>query len=219
MAQVIVFGLGDLAALVHLQLAAESDHDVVGFTVEEQYRSMSRFRGLPTFPFEQIDREVPPEAASMMIATGPSRANQNRARFYAAAKAKGYSMVSHVSPRAIVGPEVSIGDNCVVFPGTIVEPFASIGDDSILWSGGLVAHHSTIGNHCFLAPRVAVAGRVVVEDRCFLGINSTVRDHVRVREGCVIGAGALITKDTEPGVVYASRRSQRLADDAAKVKL
>ena len=219
MAKVVVFGMGNLAELARVYLAEESEHEVVGFTVEEAYRSAPTFAGLPTFPFEQLEQEVPPSAASMLVATGPSAANRNRARFYAAAKAKGYSLISHVSPKAIVWPGVPIGDNCFVFEGTILEPFTSVGSDTILWSGVLVAHHSRIGSHCFLAPRVAISGRVVVEDHCFLGINSTVRDHVRVGAGCVVGAGALVTKDTEPGSVYASPRSQRIADDSSKVKL
>lgn len=219
MAKVVIFGLGDFAEVARVYLAEESEHEVVGFTVDEAFRSAPTFAGLPTFPFERIQQEVPPHAASMLVATGPSSANQNRARFYAAAKAKGYTLISHVSPRAVVWPGVPIGDNTFVFEGTILEPFTSVGSDTILWSGVLVAHHSTIGNHCFLAPRVAISGRVVVEDHCFLGINSTIRDHVRIGAGCVVGAGALITKDTEAGSVYASPRSQRIADDSPKVKL
>jgi sugar O-acyltransferase (sialic acid O-acetyltransferase NeuD family) len=219
MAKVVIFGLGDYAEVARAYLTEESAHDVVGFTVEEAYLTTARFAGLPTFPFERIEHEVPPQAAAMLVATGPSAANQNRARFYAAAKTKGYTLISHVSPKAIVWPGVPIGENSVIFEGCILEPFTSVGDDTILWSGVLVAHHSQIGNHCFLAPRVAISGRVVVEDHCFLGINSTVRDHVRIGAGCVVGAGALITKDTEPGSVYASPRSQRIADDSTHVKL
>jgi len=219
MARVVIFGLGDYAEVADVHLAEESDHDIVAFTVEEAYRSAPSFRGRPTIPFERITQELPPSEAAMLVAVGPSNANRLRARLYDAARAKGYTLISHVSPKAIVWPGVPIGDNSFIFEGSVLEPFTSIGNDTILWSGVLVAHHSHVGNHCFLAPRVAISGRSVVEDHCFVGINSTVRDHVRLGAGCVVGAGALITKDTEPQSVYASPRSRRYRDDSSGVKL
>jgi len=219
MAKVIIFGLGDLAAVAHLSLTGDTAHEVVGFTVEEPYRSVRTFQGLPTFPFEGIEREMPPGEVSMLVATGPSRANGLRARLYGEAKTKGYELITYISPKAIVSPDVPIGDNCFIFFGAILDPFTSVGNNSTIWSGSVVAHHSSIGNHCFLAAGVAVSGRVVVEDYCFLGSNSTVRDYVRLGTRTVVGAGALITKHTEPSSVYASPRSYRYADDSSQVKL
>jgi sugar O-acyltransferase (sialic acid O-acetyltransferase NeuD family) len=219
MANVIVFGFGDFADIMHRRLEAEGGHEVVGFTADEAYLPGAVYRGLPTFPFERIEREVSPLEASLFIAVGPSNANALRARYYHAAKAKGYGLVTHVSPRAIVGDDVPIGDNCAVFEGTILEPWTSVGNDSILWSGVLVSHHSRIGDHCFVAPRAAISGRCIVEDYCFLGINSTIRDHVRIGAGCIVGAGALIKKDTEPRSVYSPRRTYLYLDDSTRTKL
>jgi len=219
MAKVVIFGLGDLAAVAHVSLTSQTTHEVVGFTVEEPYRSVSTFRGLPTFPFERIEREMPPGEVSMFIVTGPSRANALRARLYGEAKTKGYALITYVSPRAIVSGDVPIGENCFIFDGVILDPFTSVGNNSTIWSGSVVAHHSSIGNHCFVAAGVAISGRVVVEDYCFLGSNSTIRDYVRIGTRTIVGAGALITKHTEPSSVYASPRSHRYADDSSRVKL
>jgi virginiamycin A acetyltransferase len=47
----------------------------------------------------------------------------------------------------------------------------------------------------------AVAGDVVVGNSVELGINSVVLPGLRICDGACVGAGALVTKDVEPGVV------------------
>lgn len=219
MSNVVIFGTGDFGSVAHLYLTEESEHSVIGFTTEEAYLPGKEFEGLPTFPFERLEHEVPPAETSMLIATGPAKVNQQRARFFAAAKKKGYRLISFVSPRAQFWPDTPIGENSFVFEGTVVEPYSRIGDNTILWSGAAIAHHAEIGNHCFLAPRVAISGRVVVEDYCFLGINCTVRDHVRIGESSVIGAGALIKKDTRAHAVYSARRTEIYKTDSSDANL
>jgi len=217
--KVVVFGTGDFAEVAVERLRREGGHEVVALAVERSHRREPTAFGLPVLAFEDLESAHPPANASLFIAVGPSSVNRVRARLFGAAKARGYHLLTHVSPRATVGPDVRIGENCFVFEGCIVETGASIGDDTILWSGAYVAHHSSIGRHCFLAPYAAVSGRSVVEDGCFLGIHSTVRDHVRVGRECVIGAGAVVRKDVAPGGVYAAPEAVRLHDDSSQVRL
>ena len=63
----------------------------------------------------------------------------------------GYSLVSYVSSKAILWPNVEIGENCFVMEGSIIQPFARIGDDVTIGPGNRIGHHSVIGDHCFLA--------------------------------------------------------------------
>lgn len=219
MSNVVIFGTGDFGSVARLYLTEESEHSVIGFTTEEAYLPGTEFAGLPTFPFERLEHEVPPAETAMLIATGPAKVNRQRARFFHLAKSKGYALISFVSPRAQVWRDTPIGENSFIFEGTIVEPFSRIGDNTIVWSGGTIAHHAEIGDHCFLAPRVAISGRAVVEDYCFLGINCTVRDHVRIRESSVVGAGALIKKDTRGGSIYSARRTGIYKTDSSDANL
>lgn len=219
MADVVIFGTGEFADVAHVYLLAQSDHRIVAFTTEEKYISGPKYRDLPVVPFERIEQELPPNQVSMFVATGPSKNNTLRERIYHAARQKSYTLISHVSPRAMVAPDATIGDNCFLFDGVIVEACSRIGNNTILWSGALVAHHTTVGNHCFLAPYSAVSGCCTIEDNVFLGINSTVRDHLRIGARTIVGAGAIIKKDTEPGSVYSAPPTTLYLEDGSDVHL
>jgi sugar O-acyltransferase (sialic acid O-acetyltransferase NeuD family) len=219
MADVVMFGAGEFAEVALACLSRQSEHRVIGITTEERYLPGKSVFGLPATPFERVEKEIPPGQASMFVAVGPSKCNTLRARIYHAAKAKGYTLITHVSPRAMLAPEVPIGDNCFLFDGVIVESCCRVGCDTIFWSGAVVAHHTAVGDHCFLAPQAAVSGCCEIEDYAFLGINCTIRDHVRIGTRSIIGAGATIKKDTEPGSVYSQARTRLYRSDSSDVQL
>jgi hypothetical protein len=51
MAAVVLFGTSDFASLAHFYLKHDSQHEVVGFTVERDYLPESgKFEGLPVVP-------------------------------------------------------------------------------------------------------------------------------------------------------------------------
>lgn len=85
-----------------------------------------------------------------------------------------------------------------------------------------------IGRDCFVGPEVMIvtsiheidaAGQVAREpayrevrvgDRCWLGARATVMPGVTIGEGTVIGAGAVVTRDCEPGAVYVGVPARRV---------
>jgi len=200
----VVFGTGDFARIAEVYLRSDSEHDVVAFTVHEEHAEASEFRGLPLVPFEALEDRYPPGEFAVFVAIGFSRVNQARRQVYDACKARGYELVSYVSPKAMRSPETEIGDNCFVFEANVVQPFVRIGNDVILWSGNHVGHDATIGDHCFVASHAVISGNVTIGESCFVGVNATIRDGVTIAADCVIGAGAIIMKDTKPGEVYAA---------------
>ena len=50
--------------------------------------------------------------------------------------------------------------------------------------------------------RQATYGEVHIEDRCWIGTRAMIMPGVTIGAGTVIGAGALVTKDCDPGAVY-----------------
>ena len=60
MAKIIIFGIQDFAELAHYYLENDSEHEVVAFSVNEQYFPENRFfHGLPIVAFENIEKEYP----------------------------------------------------------------------------------------------------------------------------------------------------------------
>lgn len=206
--QVVLFGLGEFAAVADVYLTEDSPHDVVAYTVHEAFMDGSEFQGRPVVPFERLEERYPPDEYAMFVAIGFKDVNRARAKVYGECKARGYELVSYVCSKATHWSDLEIGDNTFVFENNVIQPFTKIGSDVVIWSGNHIGHHVVIGDHCFLTSHVVVSGGVVVGDHAFLGVNATIRDHVTIAPSTVVGAGALVMKDTEAEDVLIARRTE-----------
>lgn len=205
----VIFGSGQIAELAHYYFSSDSDYDVVAFTVDREFLTLSTLCGLPVVAFEDLASRYGPADCDLFIALSYARLNSVRKTKYVVAKQMGYRMASYVSSRASILNGGRIGDNCFILEDNTIQPFVSIGNNVTLWSGNHVGHHSTIGDHCFVTSHVVISGGVDVGEQCFIGVNATVRDHVKLGSRCVIGAGCLILGDTDPESVYIAPRTDR----------
>jgi sugar O-acyltransferase (sialic acid O-acetyltransferase NeuD family) len=201
MSDLVIFGTGDFARIACRYFEADSEHDVVAFTVHERFIDEPTLLGHEIVPFEQLEARYPPDAVDMFVAIGFSRVNQARAEMYEECKGLGYRLVSFVSSKAWQIGDLDIGDNVFVFENNVIQPFVRIGNDTVLWSGNHIGHDATIGSHVFIASHAVVSGNTSIGDYCFVGVNATFRDAIEVAPRCVIGAGALVMKNTEEGDV------------------
>jgi len=194
MAKVVVFGAGQIAQVARFYLDRDSDHDVVGFSVDQNRLQSNEFDGLPVVAWEELAERFPPDDFRLFIPIGYGKVNLARKERFLAAKARGYSLVSFIHSRAYYYG-TAVGENAFVLEANVIQPYSTIGDNVTLWSGNHIGHHSRIGDHCFIASHVVVSGNVTIGERCFLGVNSTVRDNVTLGAACVIGAGAIVSAD------------------------
>lgn len=212
MTKLVIVGCGSTAALAHYYLSLDSAHEVVAFAADRDHiHEATRFRDLPLVPLDEVDSRFPPEEHAMFVAVGYGRVNRFRAEKCEQGRALGYQLISYVSTRASVWPDLEMGDNCFVMPDVIVEPFVCLGSDVILWNGSHVSHDSVIGDHCFLSSQSVVGGHVRIGPYCFVGVNAAVRDKVTIAEACVVGAGAVVLRNTQPREVL-SGHGARLLD-------
>jgi sugar O-acyltransferase (sialic acid O-acetyltransferase NeuD family) len=203
MAQVIIFGVQDFAQLANFYLEHDSEHEVVAFSVNEQYLPPEKtFAGLPVVPFESVDESFPPARFKFFAPMSPSRMNRLRESVYLQIKAKGYELISYVSSRATVFSGAPIGDNCFILEDNTIQPFTAIGNNVVLWSGNHIGHHSVIKDHVSFTSHVVLSGHCVVEPYSFFGVNATVRDRVHIAEGSLIAMASAVTRNTEPWGVY-----------------
>ena len=201
--RVVIFGTGDCAVLMHTYLTHDSPYDVVAFTADSIYCKENHLLGLPIVQFEKIRGAFPPSNFNMLIAMGYSDINKNRALKYKQAKAMGYQLITYVSSKVTIWPNVQLGDNCIIVEDQTIQPNVTIGNNVILLGGqNHIGHHSIIGDHCYLSTHAVICGHVKVGPYCFLGANCTVRDNVVVAPECIIGSGATIIEDTVRNGVY-----------------
>jgi sugar O-acyltransferase (sialic acid O-acetyltransferase NeuD family) len=201
-AKLVVFGAGDIARLAHFYFSTDSEHEVVAFAVDSDYRQGESFLDLPLVPFDQVARLYPPGAYKMFVAMSYGKMNRGRAAKYVQAKELGYELATYISSRCSFLTTHPPGDNCFILEDNTVQPFVRIGNNVTLWSGNHIGHDSVIGDHCFISSHVVVSGHVR-SGGVFVGVNATLRNSITIAEFTLIGAGALVMKDGTPSVYWA----------------
>lgn len=208
MAKVVVFGIGQIAEIACYYLTNDSEHDVVGFTVDREFLNTDKFHDLPVVAYEELIKAYPPGEFKMFVPISYKKVNKFRAEKFADVKAKGYECVSYISSKATYY-DTPVGENCFIFENNVIQPFTEIGDNCILWSGNHIGHHTVIKDHCFLASHVVVSGSVTIGEYSFLGVNATIRDNVTLGKENVVGAGSLILSDTEDRAVFSPKETEK----------
>ena len=219
MAKVVIFGAGDIARLAHYYFSRDSEHEVVAFTVDKEYREGDVFRDLPLIDFERIPGEYPPEEYQVFVALSYANMNKVRANKYSEAKEMGYKMVSYVSSKCSFLSDNPVGENCFILEDNTVQPFVKIGNNVILWSGNHIGHDVVIDDHCFISSHVVLSGHVHVCEYCFIGVNATLRNSITIAPESVIGAGAVIMKDTVEKGVYMPQRAELFKKKSDEIQL
>jgi sugar O-acyltransferase (sialic acid O-acetyltransferase NeuD family) len=210
LSRIVLFGLGMMAEVVYHHITRDKSFEVVAFAIDRKWldgadTSFADRLGLPVVAFEEVESRFSPAEHGMFVAMGYHDLNAMRAEKCAEAKAKGYSLVSYVSPRADTGPWAEIGENCLVLDSAGIQPGARLGDNVWLWNNSLVGHHTSVGSHCWLAAGTTIGGKAVIGERCFFGLGATVGGEIRIGDRSIVGAGALVTKDAADGSVFVER--------------
>jgi len=219
MADLVIFGAGDIARLAHHYFSRDTEHSVCAFTVDSEYRTADRFVDLPLVDFENVVRDYPPDRYQMFVALSYTEMNHVRARKYLAAKALGYRLISYVSSKCTWLTDHPVGDNCFILEDNTIQPFVRIGSDVTLWSGNHIGHDSVVEDHCFIASHVVVSGHVRVGPYCFIGVNATIRNSITLAPETMVGAGAIVMKNTTDKSVYVAARTEPFPKTSDKIKL
>jgi len=212
MKPVIIFGLGNIAEVIHYYITNETELKIAAFTVDKEFIKSEEFLGYKVIPFEDITQKYPSSDYDMFVALGYHQLNKVREEKVAEAKAKGYNLISVISKNSGMPANLETGENCFVMNNVCVHPKVKIGNNVFIWSGAVVGHHSEIGDNCWLTSGVNIAGCVKAGRNCFFAINSTVGDNVTIGNDCFIGANTLVTKNLadEKVVIQESTKEFRL---------
>jgi sugar O-acyltransferase (sialic acid O-acetyltransferase NeuD family) len=202
MAELVLFGTGHEAMVAHCYFSCDTRHHVAAFTVDADHLETPTVLNLPVVPFEDVVRVFPPDRYVMHVPIAYTRVNKLRAEKYLAAKAMGYELVTYISSKAIVWPDLQIGDNCFVAENVVIQPYARIGNNVVINPGSHVGHHTIVKDHCFMSVNVTILGGVTVEPYCMFGGSATVRNLITVARESVVGAGALVLRNTQARGVY-----------------
>ena len=208
----VIVGAGEFAQIACEYFEHDSDYDVVAFSVEQKYLTQPTLADRPVVAYEDLETLYSPADYEVFVAIPASQLNRLRARFYLDAKGKGYRFATYVSTRAFVWRNAQIGENSFIFENNVIQPFVRIGNNCVLWSGNHVGHRTVVQDNVFVASHAVISGYCDIGDSSFIGVNTTFNDHIKIANDNVIGAGALVTRDTEPGRVYVGSPAHAVPD-------
>lgn len=114
---------------------------------------------------------------------------------------RGCTPTTVVHPRAIIGPETTLGDGCLVLGGAHVSSSISLGRHCQVHYNATVGHDSVMLDFATVFPGANVAGSVTLEEDVTVGSGAIVLQGLTVGAGAFVGAGAVVTRDVPPGEV------------------
>jgi sugar O-acyltransferase (sialic acid O-acetyltransferase NeuD family) len=209
--RIVLVGAGEQGEIAYEYFTHDSPHEVVGFAVESQFRDgQEELFGLPVFDLEEIVDRFPPDTYKAFVSVSSTHLNRVRARLYRHVKELGYRCETYVSSHAFVWRDVTIGENSFIFENNVLQYGVSVGDNVILWSGNHVGHQTKIADDVFISSHVVISGFCEIGRYSFLGVNSCFADKTTVAEDTVVGAGAVVVKNTKPGLVYVGNPAKPL---------
>ncbi len=217
MAEIVIFGAGKVADVLYRHIMHAGEHNVVAFTVDADYiPAGGTFHGKPVVAFESVAAAYPPARFKMIVVLGYHELNAVRKAKYEAAKARGYELISYVSPRAGVGDWLQMGDNCIILDNAVIEPGVRLGNNVVIWSGVLVGHHSTIEDHAWIAGNATFGGSTVLGALSFVGLGAIVGHEVELGEQTLVSAGALVMKCSDPKAVFIEANTPQFRLDSER---
>jgi sugar O-acyltransferase (sialic acid O-acetyltransferase NeuD family) len=214
--KLIIIGDGETGEIAYEYFTSDTHFDVVAFSAEKKFMKSNTLFGLPVVPLEEIEKVFDPKKHKAFVAISFTQLNRLRTRLYNLAKNKGFKVISYISPRALVGKNTEIGENCFIFENVSIQRGVKVGNNVVIWSGSSIGHQSTIGDNCFISSQVSVSGFCNIFENSFLGANCCMIDRIKIAKDTIVGAGAVVIRDTEEGKIYVGNPAKPLPNKSVE---
>lgn len=174
----------------------------VDFFVSDYADPGMEFLNLPVFKTDDVIRKYREKIIKprVLIAIGDIEANVRMEKLFTSA---GFSFYNAIHPSVNMRWFKHLGKGVSITAGCIFTVNAVVDDFSIINIGTTVSHDVQIGKHVNICPGVHIAGNVIIDDEVFIGTGATIIPSVYLGKGCVVAAGAVVTRDVDPGDMVA----------------
>lgn len=198
MKKVIVFGNTILSKMLYYDSLSADNFEVICFTVDKAYLNQPEFLGRPQVDFDSITSLYPPGEYDMISILGGYSNMRNREKMYTRAKEKGYKLRNYISPKADFSPEITLGENNIIFGQSHIGIGGVMGNNNIIRQNTYLGHDFIIGNHNFIGAGCNIGGNSRMNNTSYIGLGATVINNIIMAEETLIGAGSVVIKNTEP---------------------
>jgi acetyltransferase EpsM len=104
---------------------------------------------------------------------------------------------------SVTAPDFIVKEGTVICKGALIGHEVSIGCNNLIWSGAVIEHNTEIGNSCYISPGVTVSGFVKIGKCTLVGSGAIILPEIIIGEHCIIGAGSVVTKNVPDRTVVA----------------
>lgn len=191
---ILIMGTTDYAEVLLDTHEASVGGRFVGFLENlDRSRCGDTRMGLPVYWFEDSGHMAESAVLTCALAT-PARRS-----WIGQAKAAGFRFTRLIYPSSVVSARTRLEDGVIVDPLVVIAGFSEIGAHVRIGRGSTIGHHTRIGAFATLHPGCRVSGRTVIGEGVIVGTGAVLIDGVTVGERARIAAGAVVTRDVEPG--------------------
>ena len=216
MSKVVLFGCGRGADVAYRYLKGDTQHDIIGFTVDEAFIKSDTFHDLPLVPFDSVERYFSPSEYRMLVLLCYQDMNHLRAAKYLQAKDKGYEFISYIHSSVYSLENLDVGENCFIMENQSLNLDVKIGNNVVMWSCNHIGDFSIVGDHVWISSHVSVAGGVTIKEYSFVGIHASISNNVILSPETLVGAGTFISQDTKKKGVYTQQGAACIFEDSRK---
>jgi sugar O-acyltransferase (sialic acid O-acetyltransferase NeuD family) len=193
--EVIIFGTGGHAKVVHDILLKAGEFTPVGFVSLDN--TIKTFLGLPHYHQSNFKKL---NFTKGVIAIGDNWTRAQVAKFISSEKPE-FFFVKAIHPSSQIGAGAVIGDGSVAMAGSIINPGSKIGAHTIINSNASIDHDCVLHNFCSIAPGAILGGNVIVGELSAISLGCKIIHGKKIGAHSVIGAGALVLSDIQGRVV------------------
>ena len=196
----VVLGAGGHAKII-LDIMKLNHINICGLT-DAVLTENDTCMGYPVLGTDDVLPELKEKGINKAVmGIGHVGAYQVRNKVYEFALSKGFDFPNMIHPEAVVADTVSMKQGIAVCAGAVVNPEVSIGNLCIINTLSIIEHEAHIGNGVHIAPHTTILGGACVGDNSFIGAGSIILQGVHVGRNCIIGAGSVVLKDIEDDCV------------------
>lgn len=193
--RLVLIGAGGHGREIHALLVDAGHSERLEAFAEEGAAPGKLVKGLPVIDVSELERRDP-GSVRLCCAIG----DPGRRRLVERFASLGFAFETLWHPTAQRGPDVTVGNGCMIMSNVVLTTDVRIGDHVILNAGAVVSHDAVVGDYATISPGALLNGRVRLGTGVIVGTGAVLLPRVTVGDGATIGAGACVTADVAAGL-------------------